>query len=71
MKIKHLSTEFEYFTPKLLIFGPIKLEIIAYVFIWYIWTTTVQNFVPLYQQIWVLHLLFSNFLRFSTKFWLF
>ena len=33
MKLKHLSTEFEYFTPKWLIFGPIQLEIIAYIFI--------------------------------------
>ena len=35
MKIKHLNTEFEYFTPKWQIFGPIKLGIIAYIFIWY------------------------------------
>ena len=33
MKIKHLNTEFEYFTPKRPIFGPIKLGIIAYIFI--------------------------------------
>ena len=35
MKIKHLKTEFEYFTPKWPIFGPIMLEIIAYIFIQY------------------------------------
>ena len=33
MKIKHLNTEFEYFTPKWTIFGPIKLGIIANIFI--------------------------------------
>ena len=33
MKIKHLSTEFEYFTQKWLIFGLIQLVIIAYIFI--------------------------------------
>ena len=33
MKIKHLSTEFEYFTQKWRIFEPIQLRIIAYIFI--------------------------------------
>ena len=33
MKLKHLGTEFEYFTPKWLIFGIIQLETIAYIFI--------------------------------------
>ena len=33
MKIKHLNTEFEYFTTKWPIFGLIKLGIIAYIFI--------------------------------------
>ena len=35
LKLKHLSTEFEYFTPKWLIFGLIQLGIIAYIFIEY------------------------------------
>ena len=34
MKLKQLSTEFEYFIPKWLIFGQIQLGIIAYIFIW-------------------------------------
>ena len=33
MKFKQLSTEFEYFTPKWLIFREIQLRIIAYIFI--------------------------------------
>ena len=33
MKLKHLSTEFENFTPKWLIFETIQLGIIAYLFI--------------------------------------
>ena len=33
MKIKQLSTEFEYFTPKWKIFGLIQFQIIAYIFI--------------------------------------
>ena len=33
MKLKHVSTEIEYFTPKWLIFGIIQLGIIAYIFI--------------------------------------
>ena len=33
MKIKHLNTEFENFTPKWQIFGQIKVGIIAYIFI--------------------------------------
>ena len=33
MKIKHLSTDFEYFTPKWQIFGLVKFRIIAYIFI--------------------------------------
>ena len=32
MNLKHLSTEFEYFYPKIM-FGIIQLEIIAYIFI--------------------------------------
>ena len=35
MKHKHLSTEFEYFTPKWLYFEPIQLGIIANIFIKY------------------------------------
>ena len=35
MKLKHFSTEFEYFTSKWLICGLIQLEIIAYIFIQY------------------------------------
>ena len=35
MKFKHLSTEFEYFTPKWLIFGLTQLRSIAYIFISY------------------------------------
>ena len=35
MKLKHLSTEFEYFTQKGIIFGIIQLGIIAYIFIQY------------------------------------
>ena len=33
MKLKQLSTEFKYFTPKWQIFGFIQLRIIAYIFI--------------------------------------
>ena len=33
MKPKHLSTEFEYFTPKSHFFGLIQFRIIAYIFI--------------------------------------
>ena len=33
MKIKHLNTEFEYFTPKWQICGPTEHGIIAYIFI--------------------------------------
>ena len=40
MKLKQLSTEFEYFTPKWQIFGLIQL-----IFLLNIWTTTVQNFI--------------------------
>ena len=36
MKLKHFSTEFEYFTPKWLICGLIQLGIIAYIFIEYV-----------------------------------
>ena len=35
MKLKQLSTEFEYFTPKWQIFGLIQFRIIAYIFIKY------------------------------------
>ena len=39
MKLKHFSTEFEYFTPKRLIFGLIQLGIIQrcglYLYLWY------------------------------------
>ena len=35
MKLKHSSTEFEYFNPKLLIIGLIHFGIIAYMFIQY------------------------------------
>ena len=35
MKLKNLSTKFEYFTPKLLIFGLIWFEIIAHICIQY------------------------------------
>ena len=35
MKLKQLSTEFEYFTPKWQIFGLIQFQIIAYIFIEY------------------------------------
>ena len=35
MKLKQLSTEFEYFTPKWQIFGLIQFQIIAYIFIKY------------------------------------
>ena len=35
MKFKHLSTEFEYFTPKWLIFWLTQLRSIAYIFIQY------------------------------------
>ena len=35
MKLKQLSTEFEYFTPKWQIFGLIQFKIIAYIFIKY------------------------------------
>ena len=35
MKLKQLSTEFEYFSPKWQIFGQIQLRIIAYIFIYY------------------------------------
>ena len=33
MKLKQLSTEFEYFTPKLQIFGLIQFRNIAYIFL--------------------------------------
>ena len=33
MKLKQLSKEFEYFTPKWQIFGLIQFRIIAYIFI--------------------------------------
>ena len=33
MKLKQLSTEFEYFTPKWHIFGLIQFRMIAYIFI--------------------------------------
>ena len=33
MKLKQLSTEFDYFTPKWHIFVPIQFRIIAYIFI--------------------------------------
>ena len=35
MKVKQLSTEFEYFTPKWQIIGLIQFRIIAYIFVWY------------------------------------
>ena len=35
MKLKQLSTDFEYFTPIWQIFGLIQLQIIAYIFIQY------------------------------------
>ena len=65
MKLKHLSTEFEYFTQKWLIFGLIQLGSIAYIFI-FIWTTTVQNLIPIYQQICILQI-FSHFSRFFQQ----
>ena len=49
MKLKHLSKEFEYFTPKWLIFLPIQLELESYLIsLFNIWTNTVQN---MYQYI--------------------
>ena len=37
MKLKQLSTEFEYFTPQWQFFGHILLRILAYIFIPQIW----------------------------------
>ena len=65
MKLKQLSTEFEYFTPKWHIFGLIQFRTIAYI-LFNIWTTTVQNFIPIYEQIWIIQI-FSHFLRFFHR----
>ena len=67
MKLKQLSTEFEYCTPEWHIFGLIQLRIIAYsISLFSIWTTTVQNFIPMYQQIRILQI-FSHLSRFFHR----
>ena len=62
MKLKHLSTEYEYFTPKFLILGLIQLVIVL-ISLFDIWTTYVQNNILIYTQIWALQI-FSHFSRF-------
>ena len=70
MKIKHLNTEFEYFTQKWQFFGPIKIRIIAYIFIYYM-NYHCAKFCTNKSTNTDTTSIFSFLAIFSTKFWLF
>ena len=67
MKLKQLNTEFEYLPQNDKFLDSFSFE--SYLIsLFNIWTTTVQNFIPIYQQIWILQI-FSHFSRiFSQNF---